>query len=411
MLAVAFVSFAAGFGQFGAVAALGDVARSFGHLTHGATIADQAGLSGTELGVGLAVLRLASLGGLPLAALADGLGRRRVLLASCAAGLGLTILAAASPGYWWFVVIFALGRPLLSTTSALAQVIAAEQTDTANRSRAVALITAGYGLGAGLIAVVHSLGSSVLGFRGVFGLAVLPLAVVPFVGPAIGEPDRFARLEARARRAPVLGALGAAHRSRLAVVASVAFLLAVTTGPANGFVYLYSQNVRHLSGLTIAAMVVVAGAAGLLGLVVGQWLADRAGRRVTAAGAMIAIALCGMLTYSGSRAGLAIGYVLGILAGSVFAPAAGAFANELFPTAVRASIAGWEVAASVLGATAGLVVFGAIADRGGNFSVAALVTFATALPGAALFFLLPETRGRELEEIWPDAPAADAREA
>ena len=76
VVALALMAFASGFGQGGAVAALGDVAKHFGHVVHGTTIADQAGLSGTVLGVGLAVLRLASLGGLPLAGLADRFGRR-----------------------------------------------------------------------------------------------------------------------------------------------------------------------------------------------------------------------------------------------------------------------------------------------------------------------------------------------
>ena len=78
--------------NLGAVAALGDVAEHFGHITHGATIAEQAGLSGTKLGIGLAVLRLASLGGLPLAGLADRFGRRRMMLMTCALGLALTAI-------------------------------------------------------------------------------------------------------------------------------------------------------------------------------------------------------------------------------------------------------------------------------------------------------------------------------
>ena len=65
VVAVAIAAFASGFAQFGVVAALGDVARGFGQVTSGATFADQAGLSGTDLGIGLAIIRLASLGGLP----------------------------------------------------------------------------------------------------------------------------------------------------------------------------------------------------------------------------------------------------------------------------------------------------------------------------------------------------------
>jgi hypothetical protein len=47
------------------VAALGDVAWGFGQVTHGGALADQAGPSGTELGIGLAIMRLASLAAFP----------------------------------------------------------------------------------------------------------------------------------------------------------------------------------------------------------------------------------------------------------------------------------------------------------------------------------------------------------
>jgi hypothetical protein len=77
VVGVAIAAFASGFGQFGVVAALGDVAKGFGQVTHGATFADQAGLSGTELGIGLAIIRLAALGGLPVVGIADRFGRRR----------------------------------------------------------------------------------------------------------------------------------------------------------------------------------------------------------------------------------------------------------------------------------------------------------------------------------------------
>ena len=73
----------------------------------------------TVIGVGLAIIRLAALGSLPLAALADRVGRRRVMLGCTALGLAATALAALSPGYWWFVALFALGRPLLAGTNAI----------------------------------------------------------------------------------------------------------------------------------------------------------------------------------------------------------------------------------------------------------------------------------------------------
>jgi MFS family permease len=412
VVGLALMALCSGFGQFGAVAALGDVAKSFGQMT-GGTFVQQAGLSGSELGVGLAILRLASIGALPLSGLADRIGRRPVLIGTCALGLVFTVLAAGSPGYWWFVVIFALGRPLLSATNAVAQVGAAEETGAADRTRAVALVAAGYGVGAGLVAVIHGLGQSALGFRGVFLLAVLPLAAVFYIQRFLVEPDRY-RLQAAASaavaaadpsvdRLPLLGAVGPAFRGRLAVVVALVFAVSVITGPANSFFFVYAQNVLHVSGAVTAAMVTVAGVFGLAGLLAGRWLADHLGRRPTGALMMVFMSVFGVLTYSGSRPALYVGYELGVLAAATFAPAAGAFANELFPTAVRASVAGWNVVASVAGAVVGLVVFGATAQVGRHFdgTRAGLLTFLPILAVTVLFLALPETKGREPEDLWP----------
>ena len=279
VIGAAIAAFASGFGQFGVVAALGDVARGFGQVNNGASLVAQVGMSGTALGIGLAIMRLASLGALPVIGLADRFGRRRLLLATVGAGLAMTVLAAASPSYWWFVAIFACGRPVLAATNGLAQVTAAEQTASADRAKAVALIAAGYGTGAGVIAIVHSLAASTLGFRGVFVLALVPLALLPLLRRWIEEPDRFTvAASGSEHRVPVLDAVARPFRRRLAVIVVLGFAVSVITGPANSFVFLVAQNFLHLPGIVTAAMVAGGGAAGLAGLLAGRWLADRAGR-------------------------------------------------------------------------------------------------------------------------------------
>jgi MFS family permease len=402
------VALAAGFGQFGLTATLGDVARHFGHVLHGTSITDEAGLSGTQLGLGLAIIRLASLGGLPIAGLADRVGRRRVLLFACGLGLAITAASAASPGYWWFVIIFAVGRPFLSAAYAVAQVGAAEETGSTQRAAAVALVAAGYAVGAGATAVIYGAFGRSIGYRGVFLLALVPMLALPFVARWVSEPDRFLQAELSAeRRRPVLGAVAHRYRGRLALVTSLAFSLGVITGPANSFVFLYAQNVKHFPGYAESAMVIGAGILGFGGLLAGVRLADRIGRRPTAMGAMVGIGACGILCYSGSGPALVVGYLLGITAGGVIAPAAGAFVNELFPTSVRASVAGWNVAGAVLGAVAGLLAFGAVADAGSRFAPAAVVTFLPAMALSGLVWFLPETRGHEPEDFWPAAAAVE----
>jgi DHA1 family inner membrane transport protein len=407
VVAVGLVALAAGFGQFGLAATLGDVARHYGHLVQGSTVADRAGLSGTELGLGLAVVRLASLGGLPLAGLADRVGRRRVMLVTCGIGLAITAGSAASPGYWWFVALFAFGRPFLSATAAVAQVQAAEQTGSSQRAAAVALVAAGYAIGAGATAVIYGLFGKALGFQGILLLAVVPLVALPLVGRRVSEPDRFVvAVAGKERRLPVLGPVARPYRARLALVSAVAFSLALITGPATSFLFIYAQNIQHFPGPAISGMVVGAGILAFGGLLAGRWLADRVGRRPTAAGAILCIGAASTLCYSGGKSALVVGYVIGVAGGGLFAPAGGAFVNELFPTSVRSSVAGWNVASSVLGAVIGLVVFGAVADVGNRFAPAALVTFLPAMALSSLIYLLPETRGHEPEWFWPAPPSS-----
>jgi MFS family permease len=402
VVAIAITALAAGFGQFGVVAALGDVSTQLGHVAPGGSIADKVGLSGTSLGVGLAIIRLASLASLPLIGIADRLGRRRVILTVTITGLALTVAAAGSPGYWWFVAIFAFGRPLLSATNALAEVMAAEETGSSDRAAAIALVAAGYAAGAGLAAIVHSLASGPLGFRGIFALAVIPLAVVFAVRGWVEEPSRFMVAEAEADHpTPVLGAVGPRFRRRLVVLMLVTFAVSIITGPANSFIFLYAQDVVHQPGWVTALMVAAAGVVGLPGLLAGRWLADHVGRRPTCSAAMLTIALGGTLAYSGSRPALLVGYVLGVCGGSLLAPAAGALLSELFPTSVRASATGWCVTAGVLGAVGGLVAFGAVADVGNRFASAAYLVFLPTAAAAVLFWFVPETMGREPEALWP----------
>lgn len=400
-MAVAVVVMGAGFGQFGAVAALADVAADFGAVGRGAdlSIAEQAGLSGTTLGVGLAVIRLSSLASLPLAALADRIGRRNTIVGLGGLGLALVATAALSPSFWWFVALFAVSRPLLTATAAVGEVSAAEETTAADRAKAVALVAAGFGIGSGLIAVVRGVAGDALGWQALFSLALVPLVLVVVAGRRVGEPDRYRAAEGREDRPlPVLGAVGRRFRRDVLALAALFFAISLVTGPATSFLFVYAESILGLSPAVTAGLVAGAGLTGLAGLLIGRWAADRLGRRRTVAGALVSVAVAGVVTYSGSALALAIGYLVAIGAGAAFAPAAGALQAELFPTSVRAAVAGWVAAAGVLGAVVGLLAFGAVADAVDRFSVAALMVCVPTAVASALAAALPETVGRELEE-------------
>jgi pheromone shutdown protein TraB len=69
---------------------------------------------------------------------------------------------------------------------------------------------------------------------------------------------------------------------------------------------------------------------------------------------------------------------------------------------VRASAAGWRLTAGVLGAVVGLVVLGAVATVNNRFGIAAVITVLPVLLATGLFWLLPEKRGREPEDLWAE---------
>jgi MFS family permease len=396
------MSVAAGFAQFGVFTALGDIANAFGQ-GEGGGVAVELVLSATTLGLGLGLIRLAALGGLPVAALADHYGRKKVLLATTGAGLAITAVASLSGSYWMFIGLFALGRPLLSATNAIVGVIAAEETRVADRAKALALITAAYGVGAGIPAMVRAIAGDALGFRGLFALCLIPLLALPLLARLIEEPERFERLVRRGGTNRMgLGAVHPQYRGRVALVCLLAIAATLVTGPINGYVFAYSENVLGVSRTFTFLIVLAAGPLGLIGLLAGRWTADTWGRRSTCVVMHVAVGLAGILTYSGGLPVAVGGYLAGLIAGSAYAPAVGALSAEIFPTVERATAAGWLTAASAVGAVAGLFFFGLVADASGGFALAAVVVSLPVMLTAPLYFLLPETRGMELEESAPD---------
>jgi MFS family permease len=402
ILTVSVLSIGSGLAQFSITAVIGDVAAHFGEPGAGDEVAAQIGLPATTVGIALAIIRLASLASLPGAALADRLGRRTLLLGAATVGLALTSLAALSPGFWWYVALVALARPALSTLNALAGVVGAEETGAKDRSAAIALITAAYGVGAGVVSVARGLLPGEPSFRVVMAFAVVPLVLLPLLARKVREPSIAASSE-HAQGLP--GAVPREVRGRVALLAGLAGVIAIATGPGFTYLFVYGERVLGASPLFLSVLVLGAGPAGLVGILLGRWGADRLGRRVTAGLAMAGTGAGVTYAYAAGTVELAVGYLGAIAASSAFAPPAGALAAELVPTRIRATVAGWVTVAGVLGAVVGLTSFGVLADLTGGFANAAMMIGVVVAIASVGFARLPETRGTELETL-EDAPAA-----
>lgn len=397
VLVLILVALVAGFAQFGAVASLNDVARHFGHATASGSLRAVVGLSGSAIGVGLAIVRLASLASMPLAALADRTSRTRVLGGALVTGLVVTSAAALSPNYWFFVACFAFARPLLTAVSTVVQVITVELSSTNQRIPRLVLMAAGAGVGSGLSAILHGLIRGPGSFRWLFALTLVPVVVVAPLVRTIREPRRHDS-DTHAR----LGSVPRDVRPRLAIVSLVAFATGMITGPANGFAFVYAEGVLKFAPHVVALVVVVSAASGLAGLIASRYLAHAIGRRATVALGMLALAASSTVAYSGGRVSFVVGYMVGVGAAGLFAPAASALSTEIFLRRVRSTAAGWVGVAGVLGATCGLALFGVVGDAVHAASahplrLPALVTFLPLLPTLLLLVRVPESRGIEID--------------
>ncbi|MDZ7705099.1 MAG: MFS transporter [Trueperaceae bacterium] len=295
----------AGAAQFGVTAVLGDVAVAFDVATS-AEVEETVGMSTGALGLGLAAIRFAGAGALFGSVIADRLGRRIVLLAAAAIGLVATGVATFMPTFWSFVLLLAVGRPLLTTTNAVVPVVASEEAATEDRTAALAYMSAMYAVGAGIVSVARSIGDG-LDYRTVLLGASAMALTLPLVGRLVRDSPTSVK-HARAER-PRFGFVDREYVRPVLVIALLGALTNVVTGPALTFFFLFGEQVLDQSPGQMAVLVILAGPIGLTGLLAGRWAGDRIGRRTTSALGTAAAPVAAVWTYSGDDLALRVGYL------------------------------------------------------------------------------------------------------
>jgi MFS family permease len=258
---------------------------------------------------------------------------------------------------------------------------------------ALAIIAAGAGIGAGLSAILHGVLRGPNGFRVLFALALVPAALVAVLVRRLPETHGEATGAAAVAR---LGAIPIDLRERLAMIMGIVAAVNAMTGPANFYAFIYAENLLHIKPSIVSTVVALSAITGLLGLLIGRRLADGQGRRRAVAIGVLASAATSLYAYSGGAPAFISGYMIGVCAAAMLAPALAALATESFPGDVRASAGGWIVVAGVLGGIAGLAVFGVVADATGSLAWASVCAFLPGLPTLLFLRSLPETKGLAL---------------
>jgi putative MFS transporter len=373
----------------------------------------QAGLQIPESELGLlgSIVRFGALPAFLVALVADRIGRRRVLLFTVLAYTLCTGLTAFAPDTRTFVTLQFLARTFAVAESLLAVVVIAEEFDPAVRGWGIGAFAAIEASGAGFAALLFALvGSIENGWRWLYLVGLIPLVLIAYWRRTLPETERFTVYQRQQIETgqpthslqPVLYLLRMYPR-RMAVVASVVFVITMTEAAAVFFGPKYLQDVHGWTPQAVGFLTVFGGAFAVIGNTFAGWLSDRVGRKRVTLLFLLSQAVFTLAYYNTSTSlvvPLWILMIFALLGSNVMLAAYGA---ELFPTSYRSTAAGVRISVWTIGGSVGLVLESLLYDMLGSHwrAISLLAAFAVLAP-LIVAVTFPETSGRSLEEIAPE---------
>ncbi|MBI3648663.1 MAG: MFS transporter [Actinobacteria bacterium] len=371
-------------------------------------------LGGSESQAGLirAITSVGTVVAFLLAAQADRIGRKRLLLVTIVGYTASGLLTALSPNLVWLTAAQFLAQVFLGAEWAVAITIVVEDFPKEGRGRALGIVTSMNTLGGifvGVLAFVGLQDLTPLSWRAFYVVGLVPLVLVGIGRRGMLETERYSAVRAdpaaerldhtsiwepwkKPYRANVLG-VGLMHFFRYAAVSAGAFWWAYYAQREVGMSV-------SLSGLYLAA----SGVLGAAGFIVAGRLIDRWGRRPTFVVYMAGAMVFGAWLFQIHSQLM----MLPVLCATIFfglgsSCITSAFATELFPTYVRSRAAAWcRNAFEIPGGIVGPLVVGILGDHVsgpiGSIGDAMSLTLVACIPAAIVLCLLhvPETRGADL---------------
>jgi len=353
-----------------------------------------------------------AVGGVVFGVLADRFGRTRILMWTIVIYAVFTGLAALSQT-WWQLAIFRFITALgIGGEWAAGASLVAEVWPESKRAKAAGWLQSAWAVGFFLAALVH-LALRHSGWRPIFVVGVGPALVAVAVRLWIREPERWVKA---ARQTT---ALAGPSNSKIRQLFSPVNKRATLVGAGLAFVAVFGlwgatnwtpTLVRSLpefqhadpakvnSYVSYATMVLNVGS--LLGYLCFGPLADRLGRRPVFAlmciGSVLAVPVA-FLTPRSYAAVLCLLPTLGFFNNGIFSGFA-IYLPELYPTAIRATGAGFCFNAGRALASTGPFLTGYLVQQLGTFGRAASAVALIYLVGLVILLFAPETRGRPLPD-------------
>jgi putative MFS transporter len=335
---------------------------------------------------------------------ADRWGRRRVLTVTIAGYTIFTFLSGLSPNVYAFALLQMLARIFLIAEWATSMVIAAEEFPAARRGMVIGVISAFGSLGSiSCAGVVPLLLKTDYGWRSVYLVGIIPLLVLAYARRGLQETRRFAeQVKARGSEParPFTYILKTPYRRRVIELGLIWMMTYVCTSTAVTYWKEFAVAERGFSDAQVGRAIAVAATVSLPLVFLAGKLLDVIGRRRGAAVIFGSSALGTISCYSlHGELWLTLALIVGIFSSSAVLPALNAFTTELFPTELRGDAFAWSnnLFGRITYVLSPMVVAQAAKHVGWGPAVSATAVFPL-FALALIFWLLPETRAKELEE-------------
>src|SRR4051812_9830408 len=297
-----------------------------------------------QVGPTLAIFRLATIAALLLAASADLVGRRRLLLMTIFGQAIFTLATAFAPDYRLFVAAQLLTRIFGYAEEMLCFVVIAEEIAAKARGWANGTLTSFYFLGAGLAAAIFSAVNLLpFGWRALYFLGALPIFLVGMLRRRLPETQRFqTQGEAGLRKGAALALLKDLAREYpdrivLAITAAAVFGFAISCPTFMAQKYL--QEAYHYSPGQVSLLLIPGGLVGLFLSIRAGRLSDRVGRKPVAIGMVALAGISFFLFFNHGPSWMApLLWILGWLGFFSGDALIAGFALEIVPTRYRATV-------------------------------------------------------------------------
>lgn len=377
-------------------------------------IQESLGIAEVNVGILSAMMSISIIPAFLIAFLADSVGRKRLLIITLLMTAILTGLTAFAPDARSFYTLQILVRVFANAEDMLAAVVIVEAMRPEVRGWSIGAMAALGAAGTGLAAAVYSMVDlTAYDWRALYVVGTVPMFLALWLRRNLEETDHYLNYQAGRKQSRdsfweetirPLRQLVKDYPERVLSMAAAMIPFVFGCGPALFLMPKLLQDIHNYSSGEVSLLFLTGGTFAVMGNLFAGRVADKIGRKKVLLIAGLTAMTGGFIGYGfASGALLVIVWMVTLFAFFAAAVSFMALTGEIFPTSFRSTASAMRGILGAIGGGAGLAAESGLYALTGSHETAVMILLCAVPVGmVALMALLPETAGRELDEIAPE---------